>query len=204
VASPTVGVLALQGDFEAHAKILGALGASAREVRVPADLDGLDALILPGGESTVMTLGIEREGLAEPLRALAAAGTPILGTCAGMIMLDRDHLGILDILAERNAFGRQLRSFEADLEIEGVAGGPVHAVFIRAPWVRETGPSVGVLADVDGHPVAVRQGNVVAISFHPELTGERRLHELLLGLAESDAVNDPALNPDGVGDGTGG
>jgi 5'-phosphate synthase pdxT subunit len=204
VASPTVGVLALQGDFEAHAKILGALGASAREVRVPADLDGLDALILPGGESTVMTLGIEREGLGEPLRALAAAGTPILGTCAGMIMLDRDHLGILDILAERNAFGRQLHSFEADLEIEGVAGGPVHAVFIRAPWVRETGPNVGVLADVDGHPVAIRQGNVVAISFHPELTGERRLHELLLGLAEGDAANDDALDPDGVADGTGG
>ena len=150
---------------------------------MPADLDGLDALILPGGESTVMTLGIEREGLGEPLRALAAAGTPILGTCAGMIMLDRDHLGVLDILAERNAFGRQLRSFEADLEIEGVAGGPVHAVFIRAPWVQETGPDVRVLADVDGHPVAVRQGNVVAISFHPELTGERRLHELLLDAA---------------------
>src|SRR6202522_1891781 len=115
-----------------------------------------------------MTLGIEREGLAEPLRELVGGGTPVLGTCAGMIMLDREHLGVLDIVAERNAFGRQLRSFEADLEIEGVAGGPVHAVFIRAPWVRETGPNVGVLADVDGHPVAVRQGNVVAISFHPE------------------------------------
>jgi 5'-phosphate synthase pdxT subunit len=183
----TVGVLALQGDFEAHSKILGTLGASAREVRVPAELDGLDGLILPGGESTVMTLGIEREGLAEPLRALAAAGTPILGTCAGMIMLDREHLGVLDILAERNAFGRQLRSFEADLEIEDVLGGPVHAVFIRAPWVSETGPGVRVLADVDGHPVAVRQGNVVAISFHPELSGERRLHELLLRLAAGDA-----------------
>jgi 5'-phosphate synthase pdxT subunit len=200
----TAGVLALQGDFEAHSAILGALGATAREVRVPADLDGLDALILPGGESTVMTLGIEREGLGEPLRALAAGGTPILGTCAGMIMLDRDHLGVLDILAERNAFGRQLRSFEADLQIEGVTGGPVHAVFIRAPWVRETGPGVRVLADVDGHPVAVQQGSVVAISFHPELTGERRLHELLLGLAEGDAANDAALDPDGVADGTGG
>jgi pyridoxal 5'-phosphate synthase pdxT subunit len=196
VPALTVGVLALQGDFEAHAKILGALGASAREVRVPADLDGLDALILPGGESTVMTLGIEREGLAEPLRALAAAGTPILGTCAGMIMLDRDHLGVLDILAERNAFGRQLRSFESDLQIEGVGGGPVHAVFIRAPWVRETGPGVRVLADVDGHPVAVRQGSIVAISFHPELSGERRLHELLLGLI--------APHPGGVSDGIGG
>jgi pyridoxal 5'-phosphate synthase pdxT subunit len=196
----TVGVLALQGDFEAHSTILGALGATAREVRVPADLDGLDALILPGGESTVMTLGIEREGLGEPLRALAAGGTPILGTCAGMIMLDRDHLGVLDILAERNAFGRQLRSFEADLQIEGVAGGPVHAVFIRAPWVRETGPGVRVLADVDGHPVAIQQGSVVAISFHPELTGERRLHELLLGLVPGTG----ASHPGGVRDGTGG
>jgi pyridoxal 5'-phosphate synthase pdxT subunit len=199
VATPTVGVLALQGDFEAHSKILSSLGANAREVRVPADLDDLDALILPGGESTVMTLGIEREGLGEPLRALADAGTPILGTCAGMIMLDRDHLGVLDILAERNAFGRQLRSFEADLEIEGVTGGPVHAVFIRAPWVRETGPGVRVLADVDGHPVAVRQGNIVAISFHPELTGEARLHELILGLAAGDAGPDPRAEPDRAG-----
>jgi pyridoxal 5'-phosphate synthase pdxT subunit len=199
VAPPTVGVLALQGDFEAHSKILSSLGARAREVRVPADLDDLDALILPGGESTVMTLGIEREGLGEPLRALAEAGTPILGTCAGMIMLDRDHLGVLDILAERNAFGRQLRSFEADLEIEGITGGPVHAVFIRAPWVRETGPGVRVLADVDGHPVAVRQGNVVAISFHPELTGEARLHELILGLAAGGTGPDPGAVPDRAG-----
>lgn len=196
----TVGVLALQGDFEAHSKILSALGAAPREVRVPADLAGLDALVLPGGESTVMTLGIEREGLGEPLRALATAGTPILGTCAGMIMLDREHLDVLDILARRNAFGRQLRSFEADLQIEGIPGDPVHAVFIRAPWVQETGPEVQVLADVDGHPVAVRQGNVVAISFHPELTGERRLHELLLGLAEKGA----AMDPDAAGDGAGG
>jgi pyridoxal 5'-phosphate synthase pdxT subunit len=199
VATPTVGVLALQGDFEAHSKILGALGASAREVRVPADLEDIDALILPGGESTVMTLGIEREGLGEPLRALANAGTPILGTCAGMIILDRDHLGVLDIVAERNAFGRQLRSFEADLDIEGVPGGPVHAVFIRAPWVKQTGPGVGVLAAVDGHPVAVRQGNVVAISFHPELTGEARLHDLLLGLAAGAAAPDAGALRDRAG-----
>jgi 5'-phosphate synthase pdxT subunit len=177
---PTVGVLALQGDFEAHAKILHKLGATAREVRVPGDLDGLDALIIPGGESTVMTLGIEREGLGEPLRELARHGTPVLGTCAGMIMLDRSHLGVLDIEARRNAFGRQLRSFEADLDVGGVGGGPVHAVFIRAPWVTETGPDVEVLARVDGHPVAVRPGSVIAVSFHPELTGETRLHELLL------------------------
>lgn len=179
---PRVGVLALQGDFEAHARMLRSLGADAREVRVPAQLEGLDALVLPGGESTVMTLGIEREGLAEPLRELAGAGTPILGTCAGLIMLDRDHLGILDVRAERNAFGRQLRSFEADLEITGINGGPVHAVFIRAPWVAEHGADVEVLAEVDGHPVAVRQGSVLAVSFHPELSGERRVHGLLLSV----------------------
>jgi 5'-phosphate synthase pdxT subunit len=180
-----VGVLALQGDFEAHARILQKLGATAREVRVPADLDGLDAMIIPGGESTVMTLGIEREQLAEPLRELARAGTPVLGTCAGMIMLDRDHLGVLDIRAQRNAFGRQLRSFEADLDLESVSGGPVHAVFIRAPWVADAGPDVEVLARVEGHPVAVRQGRVIAVAFHPELTGETRLHELLLSLIEA-------------------
>jgi 5'-phosphate synthase pdxT subunit len=185
-----VGVLALQGDFEAHAKILAGLGADAREVRVPADLEGLDALVMPGGESTVMTLGIEREGLGEPLRELARAGTPVLGTCAGMIMLDRDHLGVLDILARRNAFGRQLRSFEADLDVTDVPGGPVHAVFIRAPWVAEVGAGVEVLAEVDGHPVAVRQANVIAVSFHPELTGEARLHRLLLELAAAEPSSD--------------
>jgi 5'-phosphate synthase pdxT subunit len=175
-----VGVLALQGGFEAHAKILRTLGAEPLEVRVPADLEGLDALILPGGESTVMTLGIEREGLAAPIRALIAAGTPVLGTCAGMIMLDRDHLGVLDIRARRNAFGRQVRSFEAEIELDGILGGPLHAVFIRAPWADEVGSGVEVLAEIDGHPVAVRQGNLIAVAFHPELAGESRLHELLL------------------------
>jgi 5'-phosphate synthase pdxT subunit len=131
----------------------------------------------------VMTLGIAREGLGDPLRELARSGTPVLGTCAGMIMLDRDHLDVLDILARRNAFGRQLRSFEADLDVTDVPGGPVHAVFIRAPWVADMGDGVEVLADVDGHPVAVRQGNIIAVSFHPELTGEPRLHRLLLELA---------------------
>ena len=174
-----VGILALQGDFEAHANLIRSLGAGAREVRVPADLEGLDALVLPGGESSVMTLGIEREGLADPIRETAQK-IPVLGTCAGMIMLDRNHLGILDIEARRNAFGRQLRSFETDLELGGVAGGPVHAVFIRAPWVAEHGPDVDVLGRVDGHPVAIRQGNVLAVSFHPELSGETRLHRLLL------------------------
>jgi 5'-phosphate synthase pdxT subunit len=180
--TPTIGILALQGDFEAHAKIVSGLGAQPREVRIPAQLEALDALIIPGGESTTMTLGIEREGLAEPLRELIAGGLPVLGTCAGMIMLDRDHLGLLDVRAERNAFGRQLRSFEADLEIDGIDGGPVHAVFIRAPWVAEHGDAVRVLAALDGHPVAVRQGNVIAVAFHPELAHETRLHELLLGI----------------------
>ena len=175
-----VGILALQGGFEAHAKVVRVIGAQPREVRVPADLEGLDALIIPGGESTVMTLGIEREGLAQPLRELVDDGTPVLGTCAGMIMLDRDHLDVLDVRARRNSFGRQLRSFEADLELAGIDGGPVHAVFIRAPWVDEHGDAVAVLARVDGHPVAVRQGNVIAVAFHPELAGETRLHELLL------------------------
>ncbi len=178
-----VGILALQGDFEAHARILRRVGADPREVRVPTDLDGLHGLVIPGGESTVMTLGIEREGLADPLRELARAGKPMLGTCAGLIMLDRDHLGLLDIRAERNAFGRQLRSFEADLVFAGLPGGPVHAVFIRAPWVADHGPQVAVLASVEDHPVAVRQGNLLAVAFHPELTGETRLHELLLRLA---------------------
>ncbi len=144
------------------------------------DLNGLDALIIPGGESTVMTLGIEREHLAEPLRRLAREGTPILGTCAGMIMLDRDHLGLLDIRAARNAFGRQLRSFETELELAGIAGGPLRAVFIRAPWVAEHGEDVEVLARVDGRPVAVREGNLLAVAFHPELSGETRLHRQLL------------------------
>jgi pyridoxal 5'-phosphate synthase pdxT subunit len=172
-----IGVLALQGGFAAHAKVLRELGADVREVRTPADLEGLDGLVMPGGESTTMTLGIDREGLAEPLRAFHAAGRPIFGTCAGLIMLDRRHLGLMDILAERNAFGRQLHSFEEDLEFPDIAGGPVRAVFIRAPWIAEHGPEVEVLAAVGGHPVAARQGSLLAISFHPELGEDWRLHE---------------------------
>jgi 5'-phosphate synthase pdxT subunit len=179
---PRVGILAIQGDFEAHARLLDGLGADPLEVRVPADLVGLDALIIPGGESTVITLGIEREGLAEPIRDLVGRGVPVLGTCAGMIMLDRDHLGVLDIATRRNAFGRQLRSFEADVELQGLEGGPMHAVFIRAPWVAEHGNGVEVLGRVDEHPVAVRQENVLAVAFHPELAGDARLHRLLLSV----------------------
>jgi pyridoxal 5'-phosphate synthase pdxT subunit len=172
-----VGVLALQGGYALHAQILRDLGADVREVRTVADLDGLDGLVMPGGESTTMTLGIEREGLAEPLRELVRSGTPVFGTCAGLIMLDRDHLGLLDVKAERNAFGRQLHSFETELDIEG---DPVQAIFIRAPWVAEAGDDVEVLAEVDGHPVAVRQGNMLAVSFHPELAGDGRLHARFL------------------------
>ena len=172
-----VGVLALQGGFARHAEILRSLGAEVREVRIPADLEGLEGLVMPGGESTTMTLGVEREGLGDPLRAFAASGRPVFGTCAGMIMLDREHLGVLDIVCERNAFGRQTHSFETDLVIEGET---VRAVFIRAPWVREVGPGVEPLADVEGHIVAVRQGNVLAVAFHPELAGEPRLHAAFL------------------------
>jgi 5'-phosphate synthase pdxT subunit len=180
--APVVGILALQGDFEAHAKLVRELGAEPREVRVAAELEGLDALIIPGGESTTMTLGIEREQLAGPLRELIRTGLPVLGTCAGMIVLDRDHLGLLDIRAERNAFGRQLRSFEAQLVVDGLDGEPLNGVFIRAPWVAEIGERVEVLAVLDGHPVAVRDGNVVAVAFHPEIAGDTRLHALALGL----------------------
>jgi 5'-phosphate synthase pdxT subunit len=175
-----VGVLALQGDFEAHEGMLAQAGAQAREVRTPRQLAGLDGLVLPGGESTTMRLGMEREGLVEPLRELIASGTPTLATCAGLIVLGREHLGVLDISARRNAFGRQVRSFETDLELPGLPGGPLRAVFIRAPWVEDPGPDVEVLAEVDGHPVAVRQGHVTATAFHPELTDDLRLHRWLV------------------------
>jgi len=178
--APLVGVLALQGDFEAHVRLLRELGAEPREVRVPADLEGLDGLVMPGGESTTMTLGIAREGLGDPLRAFVRSGVPVLGTCAGMIMLDREHLGLADYTCRRNAFGRQIRSFEADLRIPGIDGPPVRAVFIRAPWIAEAGEAVEILASVDGHPVAARQDNMLVISFHPEIAGERRVHELFL------------------------
>jgi 5'-phosphate synthase pdxT subunit len=172
-----IGVLALQGGFAAHKRMLRSLGADVREVRVPHDLAGLDGLVIPGGESTTMTLGVEREGLAEPLRALARAGTPVLGTCAGLIMLDRDHLGLMDIEARRNAFGRQVRSFEADLDLESLGGPPLRAVFIRAPWIASHGDGVQILASVEGHPVAARQDNLLAVAFHPELGRDTRLHE---------------------------
>ncbi len=186
---PLIGVLALQGGFRAHERMLRGLGAGVREVRVPADLDGLDGLVIPGGESSTMTLGIEREGLREPLRELVApgaggggggGGVPVLGSCAGLIMLDSDHLALMDMRARRNAFGRQLRSFETDLEVAGIAGGLLRAVFIRAPWIAEHGPDVEILAEVDGHPVAARQGSMLAVAFHAELTDDDRVHRLFL------------------------
>jgi 5'-phosphate synthase pdxT subunit len=175
-----IGVLALQGGFEAHERMLWALGADTRQVRVPRDLDGLGGLVIPGGESTTMTLGVEREGLTGPLRELAASGTPMLGSCAGLIMLDRDHLAVMDIAVSRNAFGRQVRSFEADVELRGVDGGPMRAIFIRAPWIAEHGAGVEILGEVDGHAIAARQGRLLAVSFHAELGRDDRLHRLLL------------------------
>jgi 5'-phosphate synthase pdxT subunit len=177
-----IGVLALQGGFEAHERMLHGLGARTREVRVPDDLEGLDGLVLPGGESTTMTLGIAREGLAEPLLALARGGVPILGSCAGLIMLDREHLGAMDMRASRNAFGRQIRSFEADVDVDGVEGPPIRGIFIRAPWIAEHGPDVEILAELEGHPVAARQGRMLAVSFHAELGADDRLHRLFLAL----------------------
>ncbi len=182
---PLIGVLALQGDFAKHRTMLELLGAEVREVRTPAGLEGLDALVLPGGESTTMTLGIAREGLGDPLRAFAATGRPMLGTCAGLIMLDREHLGIVDIRAERNAFGRQVRSFEAPVQLPGVEG-EIHAIFIRAPWIAEAGEDVEILAEVDGHPIAARQGAITVVSFHPEITGDSRLHAAFVEQVRAD------------------
>ena len=178
-----VGVLAVQGDFDAHARMLEGLGAEAVEVRLPRDFDDLDALVIPGGESTTISMAIERDGLSEPITDLAASGRPMLGTCAGMIVCDRDHLGLIDARARRNAFGRQLQSFEADLRIEGIGPEPLRAIFIRAPWIEEAGDDVEILCEWQGHPVAVRQGPVLACSFHPELTEDSRVHALLMAMA---------------------
>ncbi len=192
--APVVGVLALQGGFEAHARMLRGLGAEVREVRTPADLEGLEGLVIPGGESTTMTLGIEREGLGEPLRELACPapdgrGVPVLGSCAGLIMLDREHLGLMDMRAQRNAFGRQIHSFEADVRMRGVSdppNPPIQGIFIRAPWIAEYGPGVEILAEVDGQAVAAREGNRLAVAFHCELTEDERVHRLFLDAVRSD------------------
>jgi pyridoxal 5'-phosphate synthase pdxT subunit len=197
--APLIGVLALQGGFEAHARMLRGIGARTREVRVPGDLDGLDGLVIPGGESTTMTLGVAREGLAEPLRELAAKGTPILGSCAGLIMLDRDHLGVMDMRAERNAFGRQIRSFEADVQVRGIDSPPIRGIFIRAPWIADHGPAVEILGEIDGHPVAAREGHTLAVAFHAELGDDERLHRLFLDWAQ-EACEQRRTNVPGVGE----
>jgi 5'-phosphate synthase pdxT subunit len=171
-----IGVLAVQGNFREHANVLRRLGAEPVEVRLPEQLEGLDGLILPGGESTAIMRLIRLYGLDEALLRFEA---PIFGTCAGMIVLGRDHLGIGDFSVERNAFGRQVRSFEADLDI-GDGDEPLRAVFIRAPWIEETGPGVEVLAEVDGHAVLARDGRILVAAFHPELTDDTRIHELFL------------------------
>jgi len=175
-----VGVLAIQGGFEAHLSILRELGADAREVRVPADLAELDGLVIPGGESTTIVKGIESGGLEDAIQAHHQEGRPVFGTCAGLIVCDDAHLGLLDVTAKRNAFGRQLQSFEADLAVEGIGEEPLRAVFIRAPWLERVGPGVEVLASYEGHSVAVREGSVLACAFHPELTDDSRLHALFM------------------------
>ncbi len=181
-----VGVLALQGDFREHLNALGQVGAEASEVRTPDDLESVDALIIPGGESTTIGKLAVRFGMIHPLRSRITEGMPVWGTCAGMIFLaasvtegTQPLLGVLDIVVERNAFGRQNDSFESDLEIDGLEGA-FPAVFIRAPWVAKVGDGVEVLARVDDHPVMVASGNITATSFHPELTGDWRLHQRLV------------------------
>jgi 5'-phosphate synthase pdxT subunit len=185
-----VGVLAVQGAVDEHLRAIRDVGAEPVEVRLPRDLAGLDALILPGGESTTMRKLIDAYGLREPILALASAGAPMLGTCAGMILLadriaegDAPVLPLLDVEVKRNAYGRQLDSFEADISMPIIGEEPLHGVFIRAPVVSAVGPAAEVLAvDANGQPVAVRQGKVLATAFHPELTGDRRLHRLLVAM----------------------
>ncbi len=173
----------MQGNFRDHAAMLRRLGAEVVEVRLPEQLDGLDGLVIPGGESTTFTRLMRLYGLDEAIRSFDA---PVFGTCAGMIVLDRDHLDLVDVRVRRNAFGRQVASFETDLELPGEAE-PLRAVFIRAPWIEEVGPGVDVLAEVDGHPVLARQGRFLVAAFHPELTDDTRLHELFLDSVREEA-----------------
>ncbi|MCF3176049.1 pyridoxal 5'-phosphate synthase glutaminase subunit PdxT [Streptomyces sioyaensis] len=188
---PTIGVLALQGDVREHLKALADAGAQARPVRRAEELAALDGLVIPGGESTTMSKLAVVFGMLEPLRAFVRAGKPVYGTCAGMIMVadklldardDQETFGGIDMIVRRNAFGRQNESFEAAIDVVGIPGGPVEGVFIRAPWVESVGGEAEVLATYDGHTVAVRQGNVLATSFHPELTGDHRVHALFVDM----------------------
>jgi 5'-phosphate synthase pdxT subunit len=181
-AGMVIGVLASQGDFAAHARVLRSLGAEPLEVRTPEQLAEIDGLVIPGGESTTITKAIERDRLEPAIRAHLNQGRPLLGTCAGLIVCDRAHLGLMDAEARRNAFGRQLQSFETDLRVAGLGDEPLRAVFIRAPWIERHGPGVEVLAEVDGHPVVARQDNVLVCAFHPELTDDSRLHALFMAM----------------------
>jgi 5'-phosphate synthase pdxT subunit len=180
MSEPRVGVLAVQGDFREHAAMLERLGVTVVEVRKPEEVDGLDGLVVPGGESTTFMRLMRLYGLDT---AVAEFAGPVLGTCAGMIVLDRNHLGLVDVEVDRNAYGRQTSSFEADLTLDGDPA-PLRGVFIRAPRVRATGPDVEVLAELDGEPVLLRDGRFVVASFHPELTGDTRVHELFLDLVK--------------------
>jgi 5'-phosphate synthase pdxT subunit len=178
----TIGVLALQGAFREHVAMLRRLGVEATEVRLPEQLEGLDGLVIPGGESTAMLRLMGLYGLDDAIRGF---GGPIFGTCAGMIVLDRERLALIDLVVERNAFGRQVASFEAPVEIEG-DDRPFPGVFIRAPWVSEAGPGVAILAEIDGHPVLARGGRILVASFHPELTDDTRVHERFLELVREE------------------
>jgi pyridoxal 5'-phosphate synthase pdxT subunit len=178
-----IGVLAVQGNFREHAAVLRRLGAEPVEVRLPEQLEGLDGLIVPGGESTAITRLIRLYGLEEAIRRFPA---PMFGTCAGMILLDREHLGLVDLVVARNAYGRQVSSFEADLELAGDPE-PLRGVFIRAPRVVEAGPDMQVLAELDGEPVLLREGRFLVGSFHPELTNDARVHELFLDLVREES-----------------
>jgi pyridoxal 5'-phosphate synthase pdxT subunit len=178
-----IGVLAVQGNFREHAAMLRSLGADVVEVRKPEGLDGLDGLVIPGGESTTFMRLMHLYGLDEAVRRF---GGPIFGTCAGMIVLDRNHLGLVDLEVARNAWGRQVHSFEADLDVEG-EDVPLRGVFIRAPWIDDAGPDVEVLAEHDGHPVLARQGRVLVAAFHPELTDDTRVHARFLDLVEEES-----------------
>jgi pyridoxal 5'-phosphate synthase pdxT subunit len=177
-----IGVLAVQGNFREHAAVLRRLGADVVEVRMPDDLAGLDGLVIPGGESTAIGRLIRLYGLEEAIRRFER---PVFGTCAGMILLDRRHLGLVDVEVNRNAYGRQVASFEADLDLNGEAE-PLHGVFIRAPRVADVGPDVEVLAELDGEPVLLRQGRFLIASFHPELTDDTRVHERFLDLVREE------------------
>lgn len=187
-----VGVLALQGDFREHVAMLTSLGVDGVEIRTAEELATVDALVIPGGESTTIGKLAFRYDLMDPLRSRIQGGMPVLGTCAGMIFLasatvshDQHQLGVLDAVVQRNAFGRQVDSFEADLHVDGLDGPPMHAVFIRAPWIEKVGADVEVLASVDGHPVFVRQDNILATSFHPELTSDTRVHGMIVAMTAS-------------------